>query len=308
MDTRKPLERRTFLKAAGALTAVGMSSATKAIGAAATAPASESAKPIRKAVKLDMVQADSVLAKFKMLKELGFDGVEVSSPSDLDRNEVLAARDETGLPIHGVVVSTHWAKPFSHPDPAVREANQQGLRTAMQDAKFYGATSVLLVPAVVNKEIAYQDAYQRSQEEIRKALPLAEQLEMPIALENVWNNFLLSPVETARYIDEFKSPWVRAYFDIGNVLRYGWPEQWIRVLDKRILKLDCKEFSIKKMNDQGLWKGFGVELLEGDNDWPAVMKALREVGYNGWMTAEIPGGGRERMKDIATRMDKILAL
>ena len=138
------------------------------------------------------------------------------------------------------------------------------------------ATTVLLVPAVVNKEVSYADAYTRSQAEIRKALPLADELGIKIALENVWNNFLLSPLEEARYIDELDSPMVGAYFDVGNVLRYGWPEHWITTLGKRILKIDIKEFSRKKQNEEGLGKGFDVELLEGDCDWPAVMAALRE--------------------------------
>jgi len=143
--------------------------------------------------------------------------------------------------------------------------------------------------------------------EIKKILPLAGELGIKIGLENVWNNFLISPLEEARYIDELESPQVGAYFDVGNVLRYGWPEQWIRTLGARIIKVDIKEFSLKKMNEEGLGKGFGVELLEGDCDWPAVMAALREIGYHGWGTAEIPGGGRERLRKIAGLMDKIYA-
>src|SRR5690606_12903547 len=102
----------------------------------------------------------------------------------------------------------------------------------------YGASSVLLVPEVVSKEVSYGDAYKRSQEQIKKAIPLAEELGIRILLENVWNNFLLSPVETARYIDELESPMLGAYFDVGNVVRYGWPEHWIVALGKRIGKLD----------------------------------------------------------------------
>jgi hexulose-6-phosphate isomerase len=123
----------------------------------------------------------------------------------------------------------------------------------------------------------------------------------------VWNNFLLSPIEFARYIDEFESPWVGAYFDVGNIVRYGWPEHWIRTLGKRILKLDIKEFSRAKADDEGTRKGFKVELLEGDCDWPAVMAALREIGYEGWGSAEVPGGGPDRLREISQRMDRIFA-
>jgi L-ribulose-5-phosphate 3-epimerase len=298
-------DRRDFLKAAGAtLAAVG---AAAALPVAATA-AEGSDKKYKKAVKWGMVQGEgTVKDKFKMLKELGFDGVELDSPSNLDRDEVLRARDETGLPVHGVVDSVHWKDTLSHPDPAVRARGLEGLKTALRDSKYYGGTTVLLVPAVVNKEVSYADAYTRSQAEIKKALPLAEELGIKIGLENVWNNFLVSPLETARYIDELNSPLVGAYFDVGNVLRYGWPEHWIAALGKRIFKLDIKEYSRKRQDAEGLRKGFDVELLEGDCDWPAVMAALREIGYSGWGTAEIPGGGRDRMQAIAERMDKIFA-
>jgi hexulose-6-phosphate isomerase len=248
-----------------------------------------------------------VKEKFQLLKELGFDGVEMDSPSKLDSNEVLRARDEVGLPIHGVVDSVHWRDTLSDPDPTVRARGLEGLKIALHDAKQYGGTTVLLVPAVVNKEVSYADAYTRSQVEIRKAIPLANELGIKIALENVWNNFLLSPLEEARYIDEFDSPLVGAYFDVGNVLRYGWPEHWITTLGPRIMKLDIKEFSRKKQNEEGLGKGFDVELLQGDCDWPAVMAALRTIKYSGWATAEIPGGGHDRLQTIAANMDRIFA-
>jgi L-ribulose-5-phosphate 3-epimerase len=300
-------DRRDFLKVAGAtLAAVGASAALPLSATAADDNADKS--KYKKAVKWGMVQGDgSIKDKFKLLKELGFDGVELDSPSNLDRDEVLRARDETGLPVHGVVDSVHWKETLSHPDPAVRARGLEGLKTALRDSKYYGGTTVLLVPAVVNKEVSYADAYTRSQAEIKKALPLAEELGIRIGLENVWNNFLVSPLETARYIDELNSPLVGAYFDVGNVLRYGWPEHWIAALGKRIFKLDIKEYSRKRQDAEGLRKGFDVELLEGDCDWPAVMAALRQIGYTGWGTAEIPGGGRDRMQAIAERMDKIFA-
>lgn len=304
-------DRRDFLKAAGAtLAAAGAASAMSLSTLATATSAAEvgSEKKYKKAVKWGMVQGDgSIKDKFKMLKELGFDGVELDSPSNLDRDEVLRARDETGLPVHGVVDSVHWKDTLSHSDPAVRARGLEGLKTALRDSKYYGGTTVLLVPAVVNKEVSYADAYARSQAEIKKALPLAEELGIKIGLENVWNNFLVSPLEAARYIDELNSPLVGAYFDVGNVLRYGWPEHWITALGKRIFKLDIKEYSRKRQDAEGLRKGFDVELLEGDCDWPAVMAAMRQIGYTGWGTAEIPGGGRDRMQAIAERMDKIFA-
>jgi len=108
-------------------------------------------------------------------------------------------------------------------------------------------------------------------------------------------------------VDEFESPMVGWYFDVGNIVRYGWPEQWIRILGKRIIKLHVKEYSRKKADQEGVWKGFNAELLEGDCSWPAVMTAVREVGYTGWFTAEIGGGRRERLENIATLMERIFA-
>jgi hexulose-6-phosphate isomerase len=292
--------RRTFLGATGALVA-------------APSLSFESPRPAdrancKKAVKLGMVQGDLTLEqKFALLARLGYDGVELSSPNGFETEAVLAARDATGLPIHGVVDSVHWRKPLSHPDAKVRAEGIDALRAALRDAKDYGASTVLLVPAVVDKRVSYSAAYERSQAAIREVLPMAAELGIKIALENVWNNFLISPVETARYIDEFDDPNIGAYFDVGNVVRYGWPEHWIEALGPRVFKIDVKEYSRKKQNDEGLWKGFQVELLEGDCDWPAVMKALDAIGYDGWFTAEIGGGGEERLTQIAANMDRIFA-
>lgn len=304
MSTPSAFDRRGFLQAAGAALAAG------SLPSLGSTLAADAPKRFKKAVKWGMIQVPgaSVLDKFKLLKELGYDGVELDAPSTLDKDEVLSARDQTDLPIHGVVDSAHWNDTLSAADPAVRSSGVRALEQALRDSKTYGGTTVLLVPGKVERgKVSYADVYQRSQAEIRKVLPLAEELGIKIAIENVWNDFLLSPLEEARYIDEFDSPYVGAYFDVGNVLRYGWPEEWIRVLGKRILKVDIKEFSVAKMRSEGLGKGFGVELLEGDNDWPAVMAAFREIGYQGWATAEIPGGGRERLAKIAGLMDKIFA-
>lgn len=308
MALRVEQNRRGFLKSAATLSA-GMLSAgglTRVAGAENTAGAKSDQRNL-KAVKYGMVQGDmSMLEKFKLLKELGFDGVEMDSPNNFDPQEVLKARDESGLPIHGVVDSKHWKYQFSNADASIRAQAVEHLKIALRDSKTYGGTTVLVVPAVVDRRTSYADAYKRSQEEIRKALPLAKELGIKIAIENVWNDFLLGPYEAARYVDEFESPMIGWYFDVGNVIRYSWPEQWIEILGKRILKVDVKEFSRKKMCDPGMNKGFKVELLEGDNDWPVVMKAFREIGFTGWFTAEIPGGDRERLQDIAARMDRIL--
>lgn len=259
----------------------------------------------KKALKYSMIKEDiSLLDKFKLIKELGYHGVELDSPNNLDEKEILSAKDKTGIELPGVVNSMHWSSPLSDPDPAVRAKCVDSMKTALQDCKKYGGTTVLLVPAVVNDKVSYADAYKRSQNEIRKLLPIAEKTGVKIAIENVWNNFLLSPLEAARYIDEFKSPMIGWYFDIGNIIRYGWPEHWINTLGKRILKLDIKDYSRKMANDLGVWKGFDAELGDGDANWAAVNKALIEIGYKGWGSAEVNGGDRVRLKEISERMDR----
>ncbi len=269
--------------------------------------AQEKKREIKKAIMYATVGVKgSVLEKFKAIKAAGFAGVEPMS--HMNQDEVLKARDEAGLVTPSVCCSTHWQENMASPDAAMRERALAGLKQTLQDAKRYGATSVLFIPAVVSKEVPYADAYKRSQEELKKAIPMAEDLGVKIAIENVWNNFLLSPMEAARYVDEFNSKAVGWHFDIGNVMRIGWPEQWIEVLGKRIQKLHIKEFSREKMNSQGLWKGFDVKLREGDNNWPRVMAALDKVGYNGWGIAEQGGADSpEGMQDISSRMDKIFA-
>jgi L-ribulose-5-phosphate 3-epimerase len=297
------LDRRTFIGAAGA--AVVGAAAVPLLGVEGPGMTQ---RRIRFSLKYGMVkEGGSVLEKFRLLKDLGYDGVELDSPNGLDNDEVIAARDETGLAIPGVIDSVHWKDTLSDPDPAVRARGVAGLETALHDCKLYGGTTVLLVPALVNKAVSYDDAYQRSQAEIRKVIPLASELGVKIALENVWNSFLVSPMEAARYVDEFESDRIGWYFDVGNIVYYGWPEQWIRILGKRILKLDVKEYSRTKLDNEGRWKGFGVEIGEGDCDWPAVREALADVGYEGWASAEVGGGGRDRLEEVLKRMSRALA-
>ncbi len=302
--------RRGFLLAsAGAAAGLAAAAVLPATRAQGVAPAVAPARgPFAFAVKYGMIKpGETVMEKFGLLRDLGYDGVELDSPGGPPAAEVLEAVKATGVRIPGVVDSAHWSKPLSDGDPAVRAEGRAALETAIRDAAAYGASTVLLVPAVVNKKTGYADAYRRSQEEIRAVLPLAEEQNVSIAIENVWNNFLLSPVEAARYIDELESPRVGWHFDVGNIVNYGWPEDWVRTLGKRILRLDIKEYSRRRRDEEGLWKGFGVEIGEGDCDWPALRAALDEVGYTGWACAEVAGGDAERLADILRRMRHILA-
>ncbi|MCK9412279.1 MAG: sugar phosphate isomerase/epimerase [Prolixibacteraceae bacterium] len=249
----------------------------------------------------------SILEKFQAAKAAGFDGVEVYS--HLNREEVLQAAKQTGLTIPSVCGSLHGKYSLSDPDPKVRALGVDALKVTLEDAKAYGADTILLVPGRVNETVSYDQCWVLSIVEIRKVLPLAEKLGVTIAIENVWNNFLLSPLEAARYIDQFNSPFVKGYFDCGNVLVIGWPEQWIRILGKRIARVHIKEYSRKIADKQGKWAGFGVALQEGDNNWPVIVKALDEIGFHSWATIEQPGGDSpEGLKELCRRLTNILNL
>ncbi|WP_199193168.1 sugar phosphate isomerase/epimerase family protein [Blastopirellula marina] len=255
---------------------------------------------IKKAVKIGMVGVKGTLAeKMTALKEIGFDGVELNSPGGPEAAEVQKAIEVSGLPVHGVVDSIHWNVRLSDPSEEVRAKGLEGLITAIKASKSYGGTSVLLVPGVVNNDVTYEQCWDRSIEQIKKALPIAKEENIQILMENVWNNFLTDPKETARFIDELDSDMVGAYFDVGNTVKFSPPHEWIPILGTRIKKLDIKDY--------GKGKGFGAKLLEGDVDWPKVMANLREINYEGWATAEISGGPRERLTEIADRMDRIFA-
>lgn len=284
--------RRDVLKAGAATLAAA------ALGP--TARAEGPADSWRKAFMLG-VSEGPILPHFQRLKAAGFEGVELLSPNRLDRDEVLRARDETGLVIHGVSGSRHWKDTLSSPDPAAVARGLEAVRQEIRDCKAYGGTTVLLVPAVVTPEVSHQQAYERSQENIRKLLPDAEENGITIAIEEVWNRFLLSAPEFARYLDEFASPRVKAYFDVGNVVEYGYPQEWIRVLGDRIAKVHIKEYAKPKRFDYPLGEG-------GEIDWPAVRQAFVDVGYRGWFTAEVGYGDEPALKDVVARMDKILQI
>jgi len=301
------LDRRDILKLSAAALASGV---VAEIARAAEAPPAKPRRPLQKAY-FGLTSTGGTLAeKMKVMKEAGFDGVQLNMPDKgLPVDKVQEALKESGLKLEGTCDSQHWRLHLSDPDASIRKAGLEALMESMRQCKALGGTSVLLVPGVVNERVSYDDCYKRSQEEIRKAVPLAKELGVKISIENVWNNFHLSPLEAARYVDEIESPMVGWHFDIGNVLKFGWPEQWIKVLGKRILKIHVKEFSTKLMNQKGPGAGFGVELLQGSNNWAAIMKALDEAGYtspDNWATIEMGGGDANRMKVLSGQLDKIL--
>jgi L-ribulose-5-phosphate 3-epimerase len=289
-----PLNRRRFVLAAAA---------TAALASAPRLLAADRKKPkLRKAVKYDMISGKApVKEKFELIKRLGFEGVEINSPEGRPPlEEMKKACADTGIVVHGVIDSVHWRDTLSHPKAKIRAKGLAALEEALKDAAFIGATTVLLVPGVVNKEVSYEQCWERSSEGVRKALPLAEKLGVKIAIEVVWNNFITKPEQLVEYVDSFKTPFVGAYFDCSNMIKYGVSSaDWIRKLGKRVLKFDFKGYSKTKQ-----WVNIG----EGDENWPDIITALGEIGYNGWATAEVNAGGEAHLKDVAERMNKVLEL
>ncbi|MFO1439602.1 MAG: sugar phosphate isomerase/epimerase family protein [Verrucomicrobiaceae bacterium] len=294
--------RRRFLRS--------LSVTTLAAASGGLLPAQET-KPARKLRKAIMGGTlglkGTLIEKYKAAKEAGYEGVEPSG--GMNQQEVIDALGQSGLQAASVCCHTHWKQTLTHPDEKIREEGLQGVLQTLRDAKAYGADSILVVPGTVGDDVTYQQAWDRSMAQIKKAVPLAKELGVKISIENVWNNFILSPIEAVKFLDEIGDPIVGWHFDIGNVLRYGWPEHWIPVLGKRINRIHVKEYSTKKMKDEGVWKGFDCDLTEGTNNWAAIMKALDSIGYTGWAISEQRGGiNPNGLRMLVERMDRIFAM
>ena len=304
----KNSSRRAFLKST-ATAACSLPLAGSAFSALAGAASRESAfatsaapLSLKKGLVLDMVpRALSYADRFKMARDAGFDVVQApTTPDQREAEEMKSAADSAGIRIDSVMNMDHWKYPLSSADPAVVEKSLDGMRVSLHNAKLWGSDAVLLVPAVLDPQTSYRDAWSRSQEQIRKLLPLAEELKIIIAIEEVWNKFLLSPLEMVSYIDEFHSPWIQAWFDVGNVMFYGYPQDWIRTLGKRTVKVHLKDF--KRRDDGYAW----VNLGDGDVDWSAVRAAFSDVGYSGSVIAELHSGEAAYLAGVSHRIDRLL--
>jgi L-ribulose-5-phosphate 3-epimerase len=288
------MRRRTLLQSALALSATRLFAAQRL--------------PIATAVEYSMLpKSASIQERFQIAHDAGFERIECpTTPGQAEAEAMKAAANKAGIRIHSVMNMDHWRYPLSSSDPAVVEKSLEGARTSLRNAKLWGADTVLIVPGVVDDKTAYRDAYKRSQESIRKLLPLAEELRVIIAVEEVWNKFLLSPMEFAQYVDIFGSPWLRAYFDVGNVVLYGYPQDWIRTLGNRIVKLHIKDFSFRRDPVSKKTVAEWVSLGEGDIDWPAIYSALKDIGYKGTATVELEGGDPAYLKEVCHRLNLIL--
>ena len=259
---------------------------------------------MKKGICIGSLPGDSTEARFKLAKEAGFDGVEIGTlENDTDRLQTKQIATQYHLEVFSVMNSKHWACPLSDSDDGVRAESRAGMLDSVVTAKAVGADTVLLVPAVVNEVTNYEKAYERSQVEIRKLIPAAAEEGVTIALENVWNKFLLSPMEFRQYLDEFESNTITAYFDVGNIVLYGYPQHWIRSLGDRISKVHVKGFNADE-------RRFTYLIEDCTIDWSAVMAALEEIGYDDYMTAELPvdkGNPEGTVHGISNDMDRIIA-
>ncbi len=305
--------RREFLKYAAAVTAgTGLLTTTgqsqeegkKKKGRkkqAGAAPTQGPGARLLKAVQFGMLpEGLSNPEKCALAKKCGFEGIELNGPiADLAAAKELGEQArQAGVPIHSIV--NGWGGPLSDPKPENVEKGIASMETSLRCAKAVGAGAVLLVPAVVNEEVGYGEAWERSQKNVRKLLPLAKELQVIIAVENVWNKFLLSPLEFAKYVDEFDDVWLKAYIDVGNMILFGYAQDWLRTVGRRIVRIHLKDF--KRKGSQ--W----TNLLDGDVNWPQVRKALEEIGYQGYLTPELSRGDEAYLTDLVQRIDKIIAM
>lgn len=236
---------------------------------------------MKKAMTLGSLPPEmSLQEKFQLAADAGLDGLELTGvDSQEEAEEARAAAEAAGIEIASVMANSHWNLPLSSTDEAVRVEGVEGIKQSLRVADQAGTDTVLVVPGVVDEDNRYHAALELAAKSIRELLPLAEELGITMALENVWNKFLLSPVEMRDFIDQFESDSVAAYFDVGNILLFGYPVHWIEVLGERIVRVHVKDFNVET-------KQF-VPLLTGSVDYPRVVNALRGLGYCGWLTAEL---------------------
>jgi hexulose-6-phosphate isomerase len=298
------LSRRQFIcQAAVATTALTM---THPFALAADSTAEPASKPrLRKTLKIGMVRVPGSLAdKFAAVRKAGFEGIELDAPG-FNIPEVKAAIQISGLIVDGTVNANHWNVRHSDPDPAVRAAALESLIEGLRATAAVGGDTILLVPGH-GKDGSQAEVFERTLANISKALPVAKEVGVKIAIENVWNHFLYdheggndqTADELARYIDAFDSPLVGVQFDIGNHWKYGDPAAWIRTLGKRIIKLDTKGFS--RAQDKF------TRISDSDIDWASVRKALEDIDFRGWVAAEVQGGDFDALKEISRELDTTL--
>jgi len=246
---------------------------------------------------------------FTTAKAVGFDGVEVALAKDgevnlnstkSDMQAVKQCACDNNIELYSIATGLYWAYSLTSNDDTVREKANSIVRKQLEIASWLDCNTVLVVPGLVDTSVYYDVAYKRAMDAIQEHKQFAASVGVSIGIENVWNNFLLSPLEMCDFINAFNSDYVGAYFDVGNVVYSGYPEQWIQLLGQSIKKVHFKDYK-RSLN------GF-VDILAGDVNYPAVMNALEKAGYNDWVTAEVgfsPDYPEQSLVNIANSMRKI---
>jgi hexulose-6-phosphate isomerase len=241
-------------------------------------------------------------AKLHLAKDAGFDGVEINTFEDLDAcRRLTAVARRLGIELHSVMASGHWTYPLSSRDESVRRKGIENIQQSVETALVCGANSVLVVPGVVQPDQPYGETYEIALSSMRELAWYAGERNMRLGVENVWNRFLLTPMEMGRFLSELNSPHVGLYFDCGNILAYGYPQQWIRELGPHLVKVHVKDFESSTRQ----WK----YLLQGSVDWKAVRAALAEVGYDDYLTAEMgpyPVFPDQMARDTSAHLSRII--
>jgi L-ribulose-5-phosphate 3-epimerase len=311
------VRRRDFLAstaalAAGGIVAGGVRSAVAtgaSTGAAVVVPPS-STSGLLFSCKYGMTKGGSLEERLAAAKQAGMDGVDFDDAAAVTPEQLRRAAQQTGVFIHNAINHDHWKTRLTSPDDAVRQQALANLEHCLRVSAAAGGSGVLIV---VGKAEDGPEGPERAHDEIRKAVPLAAALGQRILFENVWNGLFYqddgprnqSVRPLADYIDSFKSPWVGSFFDLGNHARYGDVAAWIRELGPRIVKLDIKGYCNAKADAEGKWKGF-VDITAGDIDWADVRAALRDIGFTGWVSAEVDGGDVARLKVVLDQMKRAL--
>ncbi len=259
-----------------------------------------------------------LVARFPLVKNAGFDGVEIRLGEDIP---LAATRDDAqriGDAAHkaGIAIASLWvsqplaANPLNSSDPELRARGVAAIRKAVELATYLNCGALLLYPGRVGSgprfQVSYEETWQRFTTELRKLIPAAQRAKVLLTPENVWNKFLLSPLEMRAFVDQFQSPWLQTHFDIGNVMQYGYPQDWILTLGSRIKRVHVKDYKLSSRAEQGRFVG----LLEGDVDWKAVMQALVTVGYRGFLSPEIGYDPNvpDQLRKVSAQLDRIIAM
>ncbi len=256
----------------------------------------------RKSIYLDCIGEGTMEQKLEAAKKAGFAAVELPTIEEDKRAEVKELFAKYELICPSIMTSGAWNFPATSPDPNIREKSAECYIKAIDTAVYMGCDTILTVPGGLNSEITYEIAWENAPKTLSAVLPYAKEKNVTMAIENVWNKFLISPREMVQFIDQFNSEYVAAYFDIGNIVFYGIPQHWIKSLGKRIKRVHIKGFSMSGFS------GFTWSSLpQSTIDWKAVNNALKEVGYNSWITAEL-GPDERGLEAIAKDIDDILNL